>query len=327
MAALHSSQDLHTSGSFKPEQIFQSFEVIPQPLFPMDPLDINVSLELDDKFSQYSQGVSSSASFSTPSSIFDSFSGRSTPKECRPTPIDFDFCNSSASIPYQLTPPSTASTACFPHLESGLESLEMQQVLPQHLQQQQIPCQYVEESPATPSRRGPLPIPSGNEMGLLDVSSGHQQAQIDICGFKSGRTIDPASFGRSTSTPPRQDGSTLDANSMWNFSVDSPILFGKQSSSSVSPMKSVKLESPGNGFSRSARRKLFIENAQKKSSALQRQVQRLSPNQRDFKDPSEFTDYDDATISFVPRSGYPCQFPGCDKKYKRQEHLKRHFHA
>ncbi|KAJ2903417.1 uncharacterized protein MKZ38_009994 [Zalerion maritima] len=305
-----------TPGSLNLEHVTSFPHSIPLQAFSMEQLDSMdlATFNLDDSFSTMS--CPGSATFSASSSVYDSYtsiSGRSTPQGSRQNSFEFDICTSSA-LPYEFTPPSTASTGCFP-LEQG------------HRHEGNIP--------ATPARKH-MGLNASSDTGLLELAMGshHNQHQhLDICGFNS--PMHTISFEQPTTTPPHQPGARRDATSIWNVNVDSPILFNKNPSSNGSPAKSFKLESPissnMHALSSPARRKLYMDEAQQKASVLQNYI---SPSRRSIKQQhaqSEYSNYQSysdrritAPLSTIPRAGWKCTFPGCESNFKRQEHLKRH---
>jgi hypothetical protein len=281
------------------------------------PLDFDDSVNFD--FNDLPERCSS-ASISGCSSASSSF-GPHTPTSDRSTPflsasLDFgsSFASSVDTVPFDLTPPSSAASNCFPMTPRGGNVTDF----------------GYSGFPATPSRQVSF---SGHPFSSCGTQLAHQQAMDS--GFY------PNHLGASPfmSTPSSVTQFDQSSDLAW-MHTDSPISFEDHSSSSpsrlVDPFRSAKSEAEAGMMSPSmrssaARKRAAIGEARHKTTALHQAQQRSQPNvRRQIKKERRLRSLETgggsmAMGSVEPPNRHYCPEEGCNKgPYQRKEHLKRH---
>ncbi|KAJ9138671.1 hypothetical protein NKR23_g8314 [Pleurostoma richardsiae] len=287
---------------------------------------MDMGMDFDDGFALSSHPMtyqSSRGSFSTASSFcgpftptsgrFTPVSGRSTPQQ-RPPSMDLD-CSFGSTVDFELTPPSTATSSYFP----------------MHMKGNPVPDMFPRGLPATPTRYS----------NMLDVGMLHQDS---MDGFTQSQSMDMYSFSEGLSpspfmipTPPQSfhGAPGCDMSAIWSYQPDSPITFlDKQSTPTVPTVKSmgsIKIDDleESSRLSGTARR-LFVSNAQQRTSALRRATttpsirrSRLEKGEEGF----ETVDKSGFLVKTIAKGKHVCDFPECrgqNKSFNRMEHLKRH---
>ncbi|CEJ89897.1 hypothetical protein VHEMI05713 [[Torrubiella] hemipterigena] len=282
--------------------------------------DSDFRFEMDDNFSMCSQAMScpsTGTSFSSASSAYDPFtptSRRSTPNE-----LTLDFEASFAASQSDMTPPSTAVPK---YMFGGAVKTE-----PEHMG-------FAEILPSTPIKRMDsisseydvmlnMSLQSQNSIGSITPSNTYPMYTIS-----PQTTMGPGSF-MMTPTHSISGSEMTDSNSSWSCANDSPISFFPQKSLPSNDFESLEIERqcqspigryylqgppPSPGRLR-AHRKMIVHEIQRKTSELQRAQIRASRKQ---------SEKSDGSVDVVKRAMCKCDYPGCNKAFRRNEHLKRH---
>jgi hypothetical protein len=269
--------------------------------------------DMDDGLSMYSQSMScpsTATSFSSASSAYDPFtptSRRSTPNELS---LDLDgLCSYAANPSVELTPPSTSMTKYF------MSSIKQE---PEHLA-------FADSLPTTPMKKMNFP----NEYDLLDMGMPPQPSlgtitpsnSFGMAGISPEAAMAPGSY---MMTPSQSlSGSELAEPSTWSMTNESPIHFFQQphemdalTMGRHSPIDHFQLQPVGSPNDMRAQRKMMLHEAQRKTGELQR-AQIRAARKRPGKP-------DAAGVDVVRRAMCKCDYPGCNKAFRRNEHLKRH---
>jgi hypothetical protein len=185
-------------------------------------------------------------------------------------------------------------------------------------------------------------------MKKLDAFATEYDPIIDmnLASHASMGTLTPSnSFGLNTISPETAMGpgpymmtpshslsgsEVADTSSSWSIHNESPITFLSQKDMSFPHMESQEMhrysQSPVGRYHLQsnvspnrlrAQRKMMLQEAQRKTSELQRAQIRAS-RKRVIKDE------DTAPVDVVRRAMCKCDYPGCHKAFRRNEHLKRH---
>lgn len=280
--------------------------------------------DMDDGFaSMCGPCPSTTNSFSSAaSSAYDPFtptSRRSTPNELH---LDLDGCAfnphghaSHHHSPLDMTPPSTAVPKYF---MGGPVKHEHGDHMPP----------FADSLPTTPMKRMDS---FSTEYDLLDLNS-----QLGtMTPSHSSYTINPeAAMGPSsymmTPTQSLSGSEMADSSSSWSVPNESPIQFFSRDMSlgdvesldldrhSVSP-----LHHPAHSHYRAAGpdRRMMLHEAQRKTSELQRAQQMRATRKRPAPGAAK---PDSGSVDVVRRAMCKCDYPGCHKAFRRNEHLKRH---
>ncbi|KAK4239032.1 hypothetical protein C8A03DRAFT_14543 [Achaetomium macrosporum] len=277
-------------------------------------LDFGDSVDFD--FHDLPEGCSS-ASTSGSSSASSSF-GPHTPTSDRSTPsfstsLDFgsSFASSVDTVPFDLTPPSSAASNYFPMTPKAGNVADF----------------GYSAFPVTPSQ-GQLGF-SGHPFSSCGTQLAPPQA-VD-CGFYTNH-LGTSPF---MSTPPSVTQLNHLSDMAW-MHTDSPISFENESPSRIVDSFSVKSESEHGMMSPSmlssaARKRAAIGEARQKTTALHQAQQRSQPGvRRQIKKERRLRSLETeggsmAMGSVEPSNRYYCPEVGCNKgPYQRKEHLKRH---
>ncbi|KAK4156386.1 hypothetical protein C8A00DRAFT_30780 [Chaetomidium leptoderma] len=296
--------------------------------------NLNISLDLGDEvdFSFGSLPAGNSGSISGSSSASSSF-GPHTPTSERSTPpfsTSFDFGSSFASsvdaVPFDLTPPSSATSTYFPMTpETGNVSGFGYPVFP-----------------ATPSR-GPFDF-SGHPLSSCGMQL--TPSQNTDCSFLA-HLFGPHPLP-STPSVLTQFDHTSDTASHWMY-PDSPISFEQQQSPTrfVGTVRSNKQDSiehdwikqeleddmmPPSTPSDMARKRVLMGQVRHRTTALQQQVQQCqsfsAPRRIKVEKRARAVATESRSIAVdkvEPASTFRCPVEGCKvKPYRRNEHMKRH---
>ncbi len=274
--------------------------------------------DMDDNFNMYSQGLtcpSAGTSFSSASSACEPFtptSRRSTPNELT---LDFDAFGHSHHAG-ELTPPSTAT---MPKYMFGNIKPEHDMGFPEILPS--TPVRKVEHMHADYDFMPGMNIPSHQSMGSLTPSNSFNMYTI------SPQAMGPGSF-MMTPTHSLSGSEMADSSSSWSCN-DSPIaLFPQHKSLPSHSLESLDLErhsespigrfylqnAPPSPNRLRAHRKMMVHEIQRKTSELQRAQIRASRKMSEKSD----------GVDVVRRAMCKCDYPGCNKAFRRNEHLKRH---
>jgi hypothetical protein len=312
--SLKATQDIFTY-ILKQTSLF----ILPHPfLFTKMQFESDFRFDMDDSFSLCSQSMScpsTTTSFSSASSAYDPFtptSRRSTPHEFGN--MDFDGPYSSASHRAELTPPSSAMGKYMFH--------------PIKTEQEHMP--YSDTLPNTPMKRESLGFEYEQ---IMDMNMAHHGSMgsltpsnsFGMYGYSPDASMGPASF-MMTPTQSISGSEAAETGSSWSCANDSPISFfpNKQLSSeyegfdmdrhSQSPLS--YLHDPNSPNRMRAQRKMMVHEIQQKTTELQRAQIRSSRKRSIKPDPSQ--------VDVVRRAMCKCDYPGCHKAFRRNEHLKRH---
>ena len=252
-------------------------------------------------------------------------SGRSSP----PFSTSFDFGSSFASsvdtVPFDLTPPSSATSTYFPMTPKTGPVSDF--VYPGF--------------PATPSR-GQLDF-SGLPLSSCATQLTPSQTMDMDCSFAINQLgLYPQ---LATPSPSAQYDHLSSAASHWMY-PDSPIRFEQLSPTRLTgaaqlvkqgpqSVKQEPQESPMTPMTPSTptRKRALMDEARNRTTALQQQVRQCSPSptrprikrekkRRTFR----MGDGSFAADNIEPASSYKCPVEGCSKRYRRSEHMKRHVH-
>ena len=279
-------------------------------------------LNMDDGFDMYSHSMScpsTTTSFSSASSAYDPFtpsSRRSTPNELS---LDIDgSCSYTASQPVNLTPPSTSMSKYF----MG------------HIKQEPEQISFSESLPTTPMKKMDN-FPTDYDLLDMNMASHHSMGTITPSNSFGINTISPeATMGPTsymmTPTHSLSGSEVAESSSSWSVTNDSPIHFFQQPKDlsfndmegldldrhSQSHMSHYQLQSTGSPNSLRVHRKMMLHEAQRKTAELQRAQIRASRKRAGKPD--------SGAVDVVRRAMCKCDYAGCNKAFRRNEHLKRH---
>ncbi|EXK79709.1 hypothetical protein FOQG_15734 [Fusarium oxysporum f. sp. raphani 54005] len=270
---------------------------------------------MDDSFSLFNQPMpcpSTTTSFSSASSAYDPFtptSRRSTPHEIGN--MDFDGPYNSISHPVEFDPP----------FEFTFGPVKPE---PEHIS-------FSDSLPNTPMKREQLGFESEH---MIDMNMAHHgpmgsltpSNSFGMSPYSPDASMGPASF-MMTPTQSISGSEAAETGTSWSCANDSTIsfFFNRQLSSkfdtldmdrhSQSPI-GYHLHDSNSPNRMRAQRKVMVHEIQQKSAELQR-AQIRSSRKRSIKP-------DSAQVDVVRRAMCKCDYPGCDKAFRRNEHLKRH---
>lgn len=277
---------------------------------------------MDDNFSLCSQAMScpsTSTSFSSASSAYDPFtpnSRRSTPHELG---IDFDSnCHAfNRSHSNTITsPPTSMAKYMFP--------IKMEQ---------ERSISYSEGTiPVTPLRRLNEMAPGYDHM--LDINMATQNAMSSMAPsgpYAMYATQDQSAMASAYSLT---DSEVQESSASWSCATESPMSLFPQKTQhqdmdtldsldldryAQSPMGRWYLQAPGSPDRLRSHRNMSGDELQCKSSDLHMAQIRQS-RKASTSDKSDSS----ATVDVVRRAMCKCDYPGCNKAFRRNEHLKRH---
>ncbi|KAF7551532.1 hypothetical protein G7Z17_g4937 [Cylindrodendrum hubeiense] len=273
--------------------------------------------DMDDSFSLCSQSMtcpSTSTSFSSASSAYDPFtptSRRSTPHEL--ATLEFDGTYNNGAHRVDLTPPATMSKFMFGPVKTEPDQMPFPEGLPgTPLKREAMGFDYdqmIEMNMAQNASMGSL-TPS-NSFGMYGISP---EAAIGATSFMM------------TPTQSLSGSEAADTSSSWSCANDSPISFFPNKHQLPNELEVLDLDrhsispyhfhDPTSPNRMRAERKLMVHEIQRKTNELQR-VQIRTSRKRSDKPES-------APVDVVRRAMCKCDYPGCHKAFRRNEHLKRH---
>jgi hypothetical protein len=248
-------------------------------------------------------------------------SDRSSPPFSTSFDFGFSFASSVDTVPFALSPPSSATSTYFPMTPKTGPVSDF--VYPGF--------------PVTPSR-GPLDF-SG--FPLSSCATQLTPSQTMDCSFSVNQlSLYPQ---LATPSPSAQYDHLSGAASHW-MSPDSPISFEQLSPTRLTGAaqlvkqepRSVKQEPRENPMtpmtpSTPARKRALVDEARNLTTALQRQMRQCSPSptrprvKREKKRRTvRMGDGSFTADSVEPASSHKCPIEGCSKRYRRSEHMKRH---
>jgi hypothetical protein len=189
---------------------------------------------------------------------------------------------------------------------------------------------YSDTLPNTPMKRESLGFEYEQ---IMDMNMAHHGSMgsltpsnsFGMYGYSPDASMGPASF-MMTPTQSISGSEAAETGSSWSCANDSPISFfpNKQLSSeyesfdmdrhSQSPLS--YLHDPNSPNRMRAQRKMMVHEIQQKTTELQRAQIRSSRKRSMKPDPSQ--------VDVVRRAMCKCDYPGCHKAFRRNEHLKRH---
>lgn len=276
--------------------------------------------DMDDNFSMCSQAMScpsTGTSFSSASSTYDPF----TPTSRRSTPnhLNLDFDGAGFA-------PAEAPKYVF-----GAAPVKAEP------EQQQQPMAFPGSLPSTPlrSKMDGMATPDYDHMLDMSLASQHAMGSVTpscpypMYAISPHATIPPGPF---IMTPTHSlSGSDMADSSTWSCANDSPTSFFPQQQKpmgphdletldmdrpSQSPLGRFQLDGPPSPGRFRAHRKMVVHEVQHKTTELHRaqiRAPRKVPGQSDA-----------AAVDVVRRAMCKCDYPGCHKAFRRNEHLKRH---
>ncbi|KAF5973459.1 zinc finger protein odd-paired-like (opl) [Fusarium bulbicola] len=271
---------------------------------------------MDDSFGLCSQPMScpsTTSSVSSASSAYDPF----TPTSRRSTPHEFgnmDFDGPCNLVSHQEEP-TLASSAMgkfmFGPIKPDPEHISFSDSLPNTpMKQEQLGFECMHMIDVNVAQHGPICslIPS-NSFGMYSYSP--------------DASMGPASFIM-TPTQSISGSEATETDSPWSCANDSPISFfsNSQLSSEFGNLnmdchdQSYQLYESNSPNRIRARRRSMVHEIQQKSAELQR-AQIQTSRKRSIKP-------DSAQVDVVRRAMCKCDYPGCHKAFRRNEHLKRH---
>lgn len=280
---------------------------------------------VDDSLSMCSQTVSNEASFSSASSAYDPFtptSRRSTPNQLH---LDFDG-SFAASHAGDLTPPShntTAASAMSKYMYGSIKAESEQ-------------AAFSRSIPSTPLRKiEGMATPEYDQMIDMGLASQHSIGSVTPSGpypmyaLSPHTTMGPGPF-MMTPTHSLSGSDMADSTSSWSCANESSITFLSQHRGLAShdlesldvqrppqsPHERFQLHGPPSPGRLRAHRRMMVHEAQRKTSELQRAQIRASRKGS--------ASSDGAAVDVVRRAMCKCDYPGCHKAFRRNEHLKRH---
>ena len=274
--------------------------------------------DMDDTFSLCSQSMScpsTSTSFSSASSAYDPFtptSRRSTPHELS---MDFDGSYNNAHRA-ELTPPSMGKYMYGPVKTE-----------PEHMS--------FEGLPNTPMKREGMGFDYEHmlDMNMAQHHHGSMGSLTPSNSFGMYAISPEAALGATsfmmTPTQSISGSEGAETASSWSCANDSPISFFPSKAQlpsefeildldrhSQSPLGRYPLHDPTSPNRMRAQRKMMVHEIQRKTNELQRAQIRSSRKRSDKPD--------SAPVDVVRRAMCKCDYPGCHKAFRRNEHLKRH---
>lgn len=276
--------------------------------------------DMDDSFSLCSQPMScpsASTSFSSASSVYECY----TPTSRRSTPHEFG--NMDFESPYahshrgDMTPPSSAVSQYF---FGGPAKPE-------------IDMSFHETIPNTPLKREHMSYDYEHMVEMNMAHSGSMGSLTPSNSFGMYAISPEAAMGAAsfmmTPTQSLSGSEAADTSSSWSCANDSPISFfpNKQQlphdyevfdpdRHSSSPLHAYSMHDPNSPNRMRAQRKMVVHEIQRKTNELQR-AQIRSTRKRSVKPES-------TPVDVVRRAMCKCDYPGCHKAFRRNEHLKRH---
>ncbi|KAF7559294.1 hypothetical protein G7046_g4867 [Stylonectria norvegica] len=282
--------------------------------------------DMDDSFSLCSQSMScpsTSTSFSSASSAYDPFtptSRRSSPHEQLAMEFDGSY---SSSARVNMTPPSMGKFIYAPVKTE-----------PEHIS-------FHDGLPNTPMKREHMGYNDYEHM--MEMNMAHSQSSMGTLTPSSsfgvyGLSPETASMGppsfmlTPTNSLTGSEGPHASSSS-WSCTDDSPISFFSNSNKqlshdfevmdlnrhSQSPLGRYPLHDAASPNRMRVQRKMMVHEIQRKTSELQRAQIRASRKRsvNSMKPES-------GPVDVVRRAMCKCDYPGCHKAFRRNEHLKRH---
>ncbi|RYC79416.1 C2H2 type master regulator of conidiophore development brlA [Fusarium oxysporum f. sp. narcissi] len=274
---------------------------------------------MDPIFSQYSLALScpstttSSSSASSTYCPFTPTSRRSTSHEFGN--MDFDGHCNSVSHRAELTPPSSAmGKSMLGPVKPGPEHISFSYSLPNTpMKQEQLSFEYEHMMEINMANHGP--------MGSLTPSN-----SFGMSSYSADAAMVPASF-MMTPTQSISGSEAADTGLPWSCANNSPLSFFPERQlsrdfdtfdmdcDSQSPL-GYHLHDRNSPNRMYAQRKLMMYEIQQRSAGLQR-AQIQSSRKGSIK-------HNSAQVDVVGRAMCKCDYPGCHKAFRRNEHLKRH---
>lgn len=251
---------------------------------------------------------SSASSFSSDSSFgpFTPTSGRSTPPGSDGLEINTSFTSSVDPYSFDLTPPSSAMSTYF-HI--GLKTAP------------EDACGFYQPPLlATPSRARLL---ESSDVAFRPDFNPHTPSQLmDFCAFTDGLGPSPLPL---TPMRPVQGVERWDTWSMW-VEPDTPLFDDRQHTplqqSAIKREREPSLSCAQSGFNR---RRLF-DTAKGRATALQ-QIHQDSPlrvRRKPTRKEEDIFIVRGVEVTTISKERNYCNWPGCDKGFKKKEHLVRH---
>lgn len=280
--------------------------------------------DMDDGFSMCSQSMScpsAGTSFSSASSAYEPFtptSRRSTPNELT---LDFESAYASFGGPHgaELTSPSG-------HMSKYMFGPVKAE--PEHMS-------FSEAMPTTPMKKMEgMATPDYDHMLHMNMASQESMGSITPSGPYPMYTISPQTMGPTsfmmTPTHSLSGSEVAESTSSWSVANESPISFFPQKGlgplelealemdrHSQSPVERYHLNGPPSPGRLRAHRKMMVHEIQRKTTELQRAQIRASRK-------AAAGGKADGAVDVVRRAMCKCDYPGCHKAFRRNEHLKRH---
>ncbi|CAG9938766.1 unnamed protein product [Clonostachys rosea f. rosea IK726] len=277
--------------------------------------------DMDDGFGmQPLPCPSTTNSFSSASSsAYDPFtptSRRSTPNE-----IGLDFEGSYPYAPPQsveMTPPSTMSKFMFggAHVKTEPEPMSFHESLPT------TPMKKIDSFGTSYDQIFDIGLASQASMGTITPSN-----SFGLHGLSPEAGMGAAAY-MMTPTHSMSGSEIADTSSSWSMNNESPISLFPHKDVAFQDMEALDLErhsqSPINNYHvhnaespnrLRFQRRLIHHEAQRRTSELQRAQIRASRKQREKSE---------TAVDVVRRAMCKCDYPGCHKAFRRNEHLKRH---
>ncbi|KAK3387477.1 hypothetical protein B0H63DRAFT_470119 [Podospora didyma] len=268
---------------------------------PMCELRVDMNFNDSENFCFGHQAMGCLPSSADGSSYASSF-GPYTPVSRRSTPPFTNLLDHGSSFAssfnYELTPPASAMSSCFPAGPNTGNAPEF----------------FQSGFPLTPSRN------------QFDVHGVHLN---DFRGQLASHNTLMYSFGNDLGSSPLVPTpvQAIPASQTWEDSwstwvqTGSPISF---KSSDIQGLENAKGPSPSEA---AARRRLFVEEARQKTTALQR-AQGIRARAKAAKCDDSVVIGDGVAVSKIASGKHRCPHPNCQsKQYKRMEHLKRHLRS
>ncbi|KJZ73140.1 hypothetical protein HIM_07524 [Hirsutella minnesotensis 3608] len=288
--------------------------------------DTDFGFDMRDGFNMCSQPMtcaSTGTSFSSASSTCDPFtptSRRSTPNDLSIEYDDASYTTFNASHNNDMTPPSSMSKYMFGAVKPEPEQMPFPNSLPS------TPMRKM-DGMATPDYDHMIDMNSlhpQHAMGSVTPSGPYSMYAI------SPHTTMPAGPFMMTPTHSLSGSEMAESSSSWSCATESPISFFSQQQKSLaphelealemerqsqSPLERFHLHGPPSPGRLRAHRKMMVHEIQRKTTELQRAQIRAS---------RKMSSQSDGAVDVVRRAMCKCDYPGCHKAFRRNEHLKRH---
>ncbi|KPM45593.1 hypothetical protein AK830_g869 [Neonectria ditissima] len=276
--------------------------------------------DMDDSFSLCSQSLScpsTSTSFSSASSAYDPFtptSRRSTPHEL--ATLEFDGSYSSSMQRVDLTPPSTLSKCIFGPIKTEPDHMPFPEGLPNTpMKRENMGFDYEHIMDMNVAHHGSMgSLTPSNSFGMYGISP---EAHMGATSFMM------------TPTQSLSGSDNADTSSSWSCANDSPISFFPNKPHMPNDLEVLDLDrhsmSPYHFHDPTSPNRMRAERKMVPTGMREIQLRTNELQAAQIRTPRKRSDKSDAAqVDVVRRAMCKCDYDGCHKAFRRNEHLKRH---